>query len=154
MPTALMSLGTNKFYVPLPDYDTPGFETLMRDTTYTWVPQGRLNKPLAMQYTGPGDDVVVLSGRLFPHQFGGISTIANLRNAGKAGKPLLLLRYYELSTPSGMAGDVLGNYVIRRVRTLENKIGTSGMAHKIEFELELSAYSPDVERGDQPISYA
>jgi phage protein U len=131
------------FYCPLPNVDTPGFETLQRDSQYTWTSQDRLSRDPAMQFTGPGEDSFVVEGRMFPHHFGGLSTIARLRNAGRAGKPHILARFYPLENPKGGGAEVIGNFVIKRVKTVETKVGRQGIAHKIDFVLELTRYGDD-----------
>lgn len=148
MPVALMSLGQNVFYTPMLGVESPGFETLQRDTSFTWVPQGRLNAPLAMQYTGPGQDIVVIEGRLFPSFFGGAQTLDALRAAGAEGKPLALLRYFPVSDANGqkvqgMSAMVIGTFVIMRVRAGEKRINSAGAPEQIEFALELAAYGND-----------
>jgi phage protein U len=159
MSVALMALGPHKFYVPLPNFDTPGFEVILRDTSYTWVPQGRLNKPLAMQFTGPGEDVIVIEGKLFPHHFGGVSTIASLRASATAGTPLTLLRFYPVEDDNGnivegVTGVVVGDqWVIRRVRDSQQKISSVGLAHKIDFSIELAAFGPDQQNAYNGVLY-
>lgn len=172
----LMSLGDNIFYVPLPEYDTPGYESLQRDSTYTWVPQGRLNAPVAMQFTGPGQDTIVIEGRLFPHHFGGISTLKALRDAGAAGKPLPLMRFYPVQDEGGgviqgfgpdgnrlvqgtsgigIISESLGDFAIIRVRTGEKNISSVGLANHIDFAIELAAYGNDsklVSQGTGPVT--
>lgn len=149
MPLALMSLGQNIFYIPMPEVESPGYETLQRDSTYSWIPQGRLNAPLALQYTGPGQDTIVIEGRLFPEFFGGIRTLAALRAAGAAGKPLPLIRYqpaYDETTGAlqqGINAEVIGDFVIMRVRSHDKHVGSSGAPRMVEFALELQAYGND-----------
>jgi uncharacterized protein len=148
MPVALMSLGNHVFYVPMVGVESPGFETLQRDSSFTWVPQGRLNAPLAMQYTGPGQDIVVIEGRLFPSFFGGAQTLDALRAAGAEGKPLSLLRYFPVHDAQGrqvqgMSAQVVGTFVIMRVRAGEKRINSAGAPELIEFALELAAYGND-----------
>lgn len=160
MSIALMALGPHKFYVPLPDYDTPGFEVILRDTSYTWVPQGRLGKPLAMQYTGPGEDVIVIEGKLFPHFFGGISTLEGLRASASAGTPMSLIRFYPVvddngNVTQGMVSNVVGDqWVIRRVRDAQQKLASTGLAHKIDFSVELAAFGPDQQNQFGGVLYA
>jgi uncharacterized protein len=147
------------FYVPFPNHDTPGFETMQRDSQYTWVSNDRLSRDPAMQFTGPGEEHFVVEGRMFPYHFGGLSTIQRLRDAGRAGKPYILVRFYplkdELDAKENIANLVaknnvvwgcenLGNVVIKRVRTVESKIGAVGIPHKIDFTLELTRYGDDV----------
>jgi phage protein U len=139
--------GVILFYVPLPNNDTPGFEQLQRDAQFTWVSNDRLSRDPAMQFTGPGEENIVVDGRMFPYHFGGLSTIQRLREVGRAGKPHILARFYPLTNPSGYASEVIGNFVIKRVRTVESKIGAIGVAHKIDFTLELCRYGDDLATG-------
>jgi uncharacterized protein len=135
--------GVILFYIPQPKVDTPSFETLQRDTQFTWVNADRLSRDPAMQFVGPGEENISVDGKMYPYHFGGLSTIAKLRAAGRAGKPHLLARFYPLDN-KGYGAESLGNFVIKRVRTIEHKIGAIGVAHKIDFTLELAKYGDDV----------
>lgn len=143
-PNASDETGLILFYVPHKGMDTPNFETIQRDAQYTWTSADRLSRDPAMQFTGPGEDNVVIEGRMFPYHFGGLSTLERMRAAGRAGKPMLLVRFYPLTNPDGYGSEVIGNYVIRRVRTVEGRIGPIGIAHKIDFSLELQRYGDDL----------
>lgn len=159
MPVAIMSLGQNVFYCPMLGVESPGFETLQRDTSFTWVPQGRLNAPVAMQYTGPGQDIVIIEGRLFPSFFGGAQTLDALRAAGAAGQPQTLIRYFPLHDSDGkqvqgMQAMVLGDFVIVRVRAGEKRINSAGAPEQIEFSLELAAYGNDTSLTSASTSYS
>jgi phage protein U len=148
MAVALMSLGTCVFNVPALDTETLNFERFNRDAVYTWIPQGRLNAPVAMQYTGPGQEVVTIEGRVFPHWFGGLATLANLRNAAAAGKPMPLIRYYPATDDDGkivqgIAAQVLGDWVIVRIRAGERDIAGDGVANHVDFQIELARYGND-----------
>ncbi|WP_035977644.1 phage tail protein [Bradyrhizobium sp. th.b2] len=143
-PNANDATGLILFYVPSKGIDTPNFETIQRDAQYTWTSADRLSRDPAMQFTGPGEDNVVIEGRMYPYHFGGISTLERMRLAGRAGKPMLLVRFYPLTNPDGYGSEVIGNYAIRRVRTAESKIGAIGIAHKIDFTLELTRYGDDL----------
>lgn len=136
--------GVILFYVPMPGVDTPGFETLQRDAQFTWVSNDRLSRDPAMQFTGPGEENIVVDGRMYPYHFGGLSTIQRLREAGRSGKPHILARFYPLIEPNGYGSQNLGNFVIKRIRTVESKIGNVGIAHKIDFTLEMSRYGDDL----------
>jgi phage tail protein len=136
--------GVILFYVPLPGVDTPNFQTLWRDAQYTWVSNDRLSRDPAMQFTGPGEENVLVDGCMYPYHFGGLSTLQRLREAGRAGKPMILARFYPLSDPGGYGSENLGNFVIKRVRTVESKLGAVGVAHKIDFTLEMSRYGDDL----------
>lgn len=143
-PNASDETGLILFYVPAKGIDTPNFETIQRDVQYTWTSADRLSRDPAMQFTGPGEDNVTIEGRMYPYHFGGLSTIERMRAAGRAGKPMMLVRFYPLTNPDGYGSEVIGNYVIRRVRTTEQKIGPIGIAHKIDFSLELQRYGDDL----------
>ncbi|MHC2552314.1 phage tail protein [Bradyrhizobium elkanii] len=132
------------FYVPLPGVDTPSFDTLQRDSQFTWVSADRLSRDPAMQFVGPGEEQFVVEGKMYPYHFGGLSTLQRLREAGRAGKPMMLGRFYPLTDPVGYSLENLGNFVIKRVRSVESKIGAVGIAHKIDFTLELSRYGDDL----------
>jgi phage protein U len=143
-PNASDETGLILFYVPAKGIDTPNFETIQRDSQYTWTSADRLSRDPAKQFTGPGEDNIVVEGRLYPYHFGGLSTLERLRAAGRAGKPMLLVRFYPLTNPDGYGSQVIGNFSITRVRSAESKIGPIGIAHKVDFTLELSRYGDDL----------
>ena len=66
-----------------------------------------------------------------------------MRESGSAGKILTLMRFHPLIDPAGMAGIIVGRYGIKRVRTSDQKIGATGVAHKIDFTVELVKYGED-----------
>jgi phage protein U len=163
MSLVLMRLGPHVFYVPYPGLDTPSFQTLSRDSNFTLPSQGRLSRDPAIQFTGPGEDVVVIEGVLWPHHFGGIGDpeatedgppqwrlglIEALRQSGRKGEKLQMVRLIPLNP--GYAGEISGPYLIRRVRENQSKIGASGMAHKIDFTVELVAYGDDLINDTSP----
>lgn len=158
MPVALMSLGNHVFYCPMVGVESPGFEALQRDSSFTWVPQGRLNAPIAMQFTGPGQDIVVIEGRLFPQFFGGAQTLDALRAAGAQGQPLELVRYHPIADAQGnrvqgIQATMLGAFVIMRVRVGEKHINSAGAPDMMEFQLELAAYGNDGQLNSANIAY-
>lgn len=158
MAVALMSLGEIVFYTPMLEAETLPFETLNRDSSYTWVPQGRLNAPLAMQYTGPGQDIIVLEGRAFPSFFGGAQTLDALRAEGAKGKPMPLVRYFPVSDAQGnkiqgVQSLVMGDFVLMRVRTGERHLNSAGAPEMIEFQIELAAYGNDGSIASSNASY-
>jgi uncharacterized protein len=140
--------GVILFYVPMPGEDTPNFETLQRDAQFTWVNADRLSRDPAMQFTGPGEENISVDGKMYPYHFGGLSTLERLREAGRRGKPMLLARFYPLTDPKGYGLEPIGNFVIKRVRTSESKIGAVGIAHKVDFTLELARYGDDIKQAD------
>ena len=139
----LMSLGGNFFHAPRLGEASPGFDSISRDSSFTWTTQGRLSRDPALQFTGPGEEVISIEGRLFPHMFGGLKTLDALREAGRAGQPLMLTRYYVLSDPIQYVAETIGKFVIRRIRKNETHIASHGLAHKVDFTLELAMYGED-----------
>jgi uncharacterized protein len=144
-PNATADTALILFYVPVKGVDTPNFETIQRDVQFTWTSADRLSRDPAMQFTGPGEDNISIDGRMFPYHFGGLSTLDRMRKAGRAGKPMVMVRFYPLTDPNGYGSEVIGNYVIKRVRTVESKIGAIGIAHKVDFTMELQRYGDDLE---------
>lgn len=145
MASVLLGLGGIYFYAPIPEVDTPNYEVMARDRNYTWIPSQRLSRSPAMQFTGPGEEVVTIEGRLFPHHFGGLSTITLLDEAGKSGKPFDLVRFYPIDDEDnrGYGGNLIGQYVIRRLRNIDQKIGADGIPHRVDFSIELASYGED-----------
>ena len=109
--------------------DSPGPEGPGLDHVYSlslsWVSNDRLSRDPAMQFTGPGEEQIVLEGRMYPYHFGGLSTLQRLRDAGRRGKPHMLVRFYPLTGPSGYGAENLGTFAIKRVRQVERFIGGS-----------------------------
>lgn len=154
MGQVMMSIGDILFYRPFPGTDTPAFETLSRDMVATLPAQNRLGRDDAIQFTGPGEETISLHGRLFPYQFGGIDTMEALRNALRAGKPMLIIQYspgfvQDLSLTSGIAysGTKVGNYFIRALRKNNFIYTGDGVPMKIDFTLELVLYGDDLNFG-------
>lgn len=87
--------------MPSKGIDAPNFETIQRDAQYTWASNDRLSRDPAMQFTGPCEDNVIVEGKMYPYHFGGISTLQRMRNAGRAGKPMIPCRFYPLTEPKG-----------------------------------------------------
>jgi len=139
----LLGLGEIFFFSPRPDEPTPGFDTIQRDRSFTWVGQGRLNQKQAMQFTGIGDDTISVEGRIFPNMFGGLATLDNLAEAGEAGKPLMFSRFYVSMDPVQYEAELLGQFVITRLRRNDKLIGSSGISGVIDFTVELREYGAD-----------
>jgi len=149
MSLILLGLGSESgavhyFYVPLPGHDTPSFESIQTDSTFNWVAQNRLSREPAQQFTGSGEEVKTIEGRLFPNHFGGLSTLENLRAEAKAGNRLTMVQYFPLEDPHAMAGRPLGTWGIRRIRDSAALIGANGLPHRVDFTIEMVRYGDDV----------
>ena len=153
MAMVLMGLGSHRFYVPSPGVDTPSFETIDRDSTYNWVAQNRLSREPAQQYIGEGEDLISIDGRLFPQHFGGFSTIHALRQSAQAGKPLSLIKFHPASSREFVAaGELVGQFVIKRIRVTSSKIGANGVQHKLDFSIQLSRFGEDGAAGGTSVT--
>lgn len=134
------------FYTPRPGVASPGFNTLERDTNFSWTSQPRLSAEPAMQFTGPGQDLIQIEGRLFPRLFGGLKTLDALREVGNAGLRVMFARYYILDNPQQYVGEMVGKYVLTRLRRRDMKIGGDGIPIHLDFSLEMSRYGNDPEQ--------
>lgn len=137
------------FYSPMPGVASPGFNTLTRDTNGTWVGQGRLSRKQAYQWTGGGEETIVIEGRLYPNLFGGLKTMDRLRLATE-GQRFLVTRYYIEQEDGGYVytQDVLpGPWGVRRVRDGAVRINSAGITQVLEFSCELVMIGADAGDG-------
>lgn len=125
----LMTLGGFQFAV-----NTAAHETLQRDTAYRWERQDRLGREPAMQFIGPGEDRITLSGVIYPHFRGGVGQINTMREMAGKGEPLQLV--------DGL-GRVLGPYCIVRVTEGQTVYVGPGIPRRQDFSLELLRYGAD-----------
>lgn len=145
----LMAFGGNYFYSPVAGQASPGFDTLDRDTNFTWAAQQRLSRSPARQFTGVGDETISIEGTLYPHLFGGLKTLDNLRADGAKGQPMALVRFITiapdlaLGQPKQFSGQLIGEFVLTRVRQSDSVIGKEGLPLKVKFILELMNYGGD-----------
>lgn len=154
MATVLLSYGGAQFFSPVKGQYSPSFDSLQRDTNFTWPAQQRVNRDPAHQFTGPGEDNVTIDGILYPHLFGGQSTLEQLRALGRAGAPHPLIRYttnvgFTAAGPSPDGAYIAAAYVLpstwvlKRVQHKETFINSQGKTDRIEFTLEFSRYGDD-----------
>ena len=125
----MMGLGPFRFAVPGGTY-----QQLTREVRARWPAQERVGRRPALQFTGPGEETLELAGVIYPYYTGGLEQIRGMRAQAQAGAPLMMV--------SGL-GDVYGLWVILGVRDTESFFRADGLARRVEFTLELSAYGPD-----------
>lgn len=123
----MMQLGSFQFGI-----QTAAYETLRRSTEYQWAEQKRFGKLDALQYVGPGQDKITLSGTVYPEFNGGTKQLEDMRAMAAQGRPLLMV--------SGL-GDLMGRWVILAVGDTGSIFAQAGVARKQEFELELRLFS-------------
>lgn len=107
------------------------YQTLERQTSYSWARQARIGANDQLQYVGPGADTISLDGVIYPHYAGGLEQLNKMRLAASFGVPLPLI--------SGR-GRVLGFWVIESVREGQTIFEVEGAPLRQEFGLALGRY--------------
>lgn len=147
-----MSLGDILFYRPFPGDVTPSFETITREMQASVPSQPRIGRDNAMQFTGPGEETISIHGRMFPYIFGGLSTLDALRDALRAGKPMMLVMFSPNMTEESAtivpdqtySGKKVGNYMLRSVKRQDYLYTSDGLPMKVDFTIELVLYGDDL----------
>ena len=116
----------------------PAPQALSRDFPMRWQPMERIGRRPAQQFLGPGEEVLILDGVLYPEFTGGLNQIEGMRRSAQTGVPYMFV--------SG-AGLVFGRFVIRNIRDVQTYLAHNGAPRKVEFSIELVAYGEDVWAG-------
>lgn len=113
--------------------------TFERSTNWRYPKNSRIGRRASVQYLGPGDDIITLSGTLYPEITGGRISLAMVRYMADDAKawPLILGN-----------GISLGMYVIEDLQESNTEFFSNGVPRKIDFNLKLTR-SDD----DQPETY-
>ena len=133
MSEVLVALGPFLFYAT-----APSFQKLKFDAEFRWQPQNRLGRDVAQQFLGPGERTVYLDGVLYPEAFGGADLLTGIHAAARSGLTLPLIAMSD----SGLQGDVMGLWVVKKLTNTRSLFSSSG-ARKIEFLISLKAYGED-----------
>lgn len=133
MRNVLMALGPFRFEMARLAHDS-----LARRLELRWPAQERIGRPLALQYVGPGEERVTISGTLYPEVTGGANRLDDMRKTAQRGQALMLV--------SGL-GRVFGRFAILSVETTGTFLDRAGEPRKIEFSLEIAAYGDDGRSG-------
>lgn len=119
----MMKLGSYAFSI-----QSAAYQSFERSTAYAWASQERMGREAALQYVGPGEDAVSLSGVVFAA--GPVQAEAMRQEAAK-GKPLLLV---------DGTGKIHGLWVVLSVTETGSVFFADGVARKTEFSLKLRYY--------------
>lgn len=122
----LMALGSFRFSAP------GGMDQAKRSSKWRWPSQERIGAAPALQYTGPGEDKVTLSGTIYPHYTGGLGQVDAMRAQAGRGSPLPLV---------DGGGRYWGEYVILSIDETRSSLLSDGSPRKVEFEIELQRYA-------------
>ena len=108
-----------------------GYTGIRRDLSTKWAEvqvAGGLNR---LQWTGGDSDTTTIEGVLFPHEFGGLTTLEALRQAAVSGTVLPLIT---------LGGNVYGMHVVEGVSEDQSYHDASGQPRKNIFRIQLKRY--------------
>ena len=128
----MMKLGTFRFCIY-----TAAYQELNRTTNYKWGEQAVFGAWDNLQFLGPGEDVMSLTGVVYPEFQGGTGQINDLRALAETGQPQLLV--------SGI-GKILGYWVINSISEGQTKFAAFGVPRRQEFTINIRKYSDTAER--------
>lgn len=129
MSTVLMGLGPHRFGIAQLAYNE-----LERTWRYRWEPLNRVGRRPAMQYLGPGEEIVVLPGVIYPHYYGGFDQLERMRSDAARGA--------KLPMASGL-GRFHGIWGITEIKDKQAYFLPNGAPRKVEFNISLTHYGPD-----------
>lgn len=129
---ALMTLGMFVFDLPSLTYDQ-----LQRSTSWRHPSSDRVGARAAVQFAGPGDDDIVLTGSLAPIVAGDPDSLDRLREMGDSGEAWPLV---------DGAGRVYGAFVITKLDETQKAILDNGVPRICDFSLSLKRVD---DRGDE-----
>ncbi len=119
----MMSLGMFVFGLT-----TLAYQDMQRQTSWRHPGNSRVGTRAGLQYVGPGDDSITLSGVLVPELMGQASALLELRKMADSGNAWALV--------SG-TGEVFGAFVIENINETGTRHMDNGRARRIEFQLQL-----------------
>jgi phage protein U len=124
-----MSLGLFVF-----GYSGSPLQEYTRSSSQRWSDNPRIEQRPAHQHIGQGDDLVTLSGTLYPEHTSGELSLELLRVMKNIGGQYLLISGY---------GKILGSFFIMNITEKQSHFLETGEARKIEFSLELNRGDDD-----------
>lgn len=129
MPGTLVSLGMFVFAL-----DTLAYQELQRKDDWRFARNPRVGARDAVQYVGPGDSTINLSGTAFAELCDGAASLEDLRAMAADGEAWPLV---------SAAGIVFGDFVIASIDETGSVFDAAGNARRIEFGIELVAVGGD-----------
>lgn len=120
----MMALGLYVFGL----YTVP-YQQLQRQISWRHPSSSRLGKRPSRQFVGPGDDIITLSGVLYPELTGGKISLAALKAMGDEGMAWPLIEG---------TGIFYGLFVIEELSETDSTFFPDGAPRKIEFSLKLT----------------
>lgn len=123
----MMALGVYRFSLP-----TAAYQALDRTTNYTWPVHQRAGATPLLQFTGGGNDEIVLRGSIFPEFRGGTRQIDLMRVEAGLGTPLTLI--------SG-SGNYYGLFAIANISEQQTIFWPDGTPRRQDFIVSLIRYN-------------
>lgn len=108
---------------------TVPYQQLQRQMSWRHPSVSRVGRRPARQFTGPGDDVITLSGVLYPELTGGKISLAALQAMANEGKAWPLIEG---------TGIFYGLFVIEEISQTDSLFFADGAPRKIEFSMKLT----------------
>jgi len=103
-------------------------QTLQRSTSYNWPTQQRYRQKPTSQFVGEGDDVITLTGVIFPEFRGGLHEVDKFRAMAATGKPHLLVTGH---------GAILGYWLIENVEEEQSLFALAGSFRKQTYTMRI-----------------
>lgn len=105
------------------------FQKIDRNSDFNWKSNSRVGKRGAFQYLGPGDDVITITGDLYPELTGGQQSLSTVRLMALTGNSWPLI---------DGSGNIYGVYIINSVQENGSEYFSDGSPRKITFTLKLT----------------
>ena len=109
-----------------------GYNGIRRDLSTRWADIATVGGLNRLQWTGGDDDTVDIEGVIFPHEFGGLSSLEGVRGAATSGAVLPLIT---------LAGNVYGLHVVEGVSEDQSFHDRLGRPRMDVFRLRLKRYT-------------
>lgn len=126
----LIALGPFRFAL-----STASFDELTRSSKWDWKAVDRVGSMPALQFTGPQNDTITLSGRIVPGFTGGIEQMARMRSLADLGLPMPLI---------DGTGRLHGLWVIESVEDTGSLHFKDGYPRMMTFDVGLKKYGDGV----------
>lgn len=123
----LLMLGKIKFSL-----NTAAFTEMNRSNSATWAEIPQIGKLAALQYTGPGPDLINLPGTVYPDWRGSERTLQSLQEMLRTGGAYNLI---------GTGGVMLGAFVIVSISEERSAFKATGSARRVGFEIGLRRFA-------------
>ncbi len=125
----LLALGPHVFEIaPL------NFQSIDRETTVKWPAIARFGGRPGRQMTGYGEDPIIISGVLYPDEFGGRDEFEAVRATQRAAMPVMMVGW----AGSGTLARIYGLVVILTVRDQQTSINADGFGRRVSYEIEVA----------------